>query len=58
MTVYCFFIEGEFHRIFATADLAERYLQTMQEEHPDVDCYYVNMPVDEKQCLTSWTDTV
>ena len=48
MTVYCFFIEGELHRVFATADLAERYLQTMQEEHPDVDCYYVNMPVDEK----------
>lgn len=52
MTVYCFFVENELHRVFATADLAERYLQTMQEEAlwigRDVDFYYVNMIVEDK----------
>jgi hypothetical protein len=48
MTVWAFFIEGELHRVFATSDLAERYLQTMQEEYADVDCYYVNMTVEDK----------
>lgn len=48
MTVYVFFIEGELHRVFATADLAEKYLQVMQEEYSDVDMYYVNMPVEDK----------
>lgn len=48
MTAWCFFIEGELHRVFATADLAEKYLQCMQEEYSDVDMYYVNMPVETK----------
>lgn len=48
MTVWCFFIEGELNRVFATSDLAEKYLQCMQEEYPDVDMYYVNMEVESK----------
>jgi len=48
MTAWCFFIEGELHRVFATADLAEKYLQCMQEEYSDVDMYYVNMEVETK----------
>ena len=48
MTVYCFFVERDLHRVFATAELAEQYLQSMQSEYPDVDMYYVNMEVETK----------
>lgn len=48
MTVWCFFIEGELHRVFSTGFLAEKYLECMQEEYPDVDMYYANMRVEEK----------
>lgn len=47
-TVYCFIVENLLQRVFATADLAEAYLQVMQEEYPDLDCYYVNMEVETK----------
>lgn len=48
MTVWCFMLEDELHRVFATSDLAEKYMQTMLDEYPDCDMYYVNMPVEEK----------